>query len=135
MKPVIKFLLITVIFGIISFLLTPALWTKAMGVNPTQGQLPFFIALSVIESVVFGIGISFIVLSWPFLKRFNQLSRKLTFATYLAISWLLVSWWPHDNFHMQNGLYLQGLLYIDYVFHVTIIIASLIVAYFFYSLI
>ena len=52
-----------------------------------------------------------------------------TWAAYLAIGWLLVSWWPHDNMHIHNGNDLQGLLYIEYGFHVTLMIAGLVLAY------
>ncbi len=48
---------------------------------------------------------------------------------YLAIGWLLVSWWPHDNLHIHVGNDMQGLLYIEYGFHVTLMICGLIVAY------
>ena len=43
---------------------------------------------------------------------------------YLSIGWFLVSWWSHDNLHIHNGDDLQGLLYIEYGFHVTLIIAA-----------
>jgi hypothetical protein len=46
---------------------------------------------------------------------------------YLGIGWLMVSWWPHDN--------LQGLLFIEYGFHFTLMIAALVLAYCFLSLI
>jgi hypothetical protein len=48
---------------------------------------------------------------------------------YLAIGWFLVSWWPHDNMHIHNGNDLQGLLYIEYGFHVTLMAGGLILAY------
>ena len=40
-----------------------------------------------------------------------------------------VSWWPHDNMHIHNGNDLQGLLYIEYGFHVTLMAAGLVLAY------
>lgn len=54
---------------------------------------------------------------------------------YLAIGWLIVSWWPHDNLHIHNGEDIQGLLYIEYGFHVTLMISALVLAYCFLSLI
>lgn len=54
---------------------------------------------------------------------------------YLAIGWLMVSWWPHDNMHIHNGEDMQGLLYIEYGFHVTLMISALVMAYCFLSLI
>jgi len=54
---------------------------------------------------------------------------------YLSIGWLMVSWWPHLNLHRHNeGGNLQGLLYIDYGFHVPLMIAALILAYSFISI-
>ena len=52
---------------------------------------------------------------------------------YLCIGWLLVSWWPHDNLHIHTGS-LQGLLYIEYGFHMTLILSGLVLAYSFLSL-
>jgi hypothetical protein len=56
-------------------------------------------------------------------------SRLIAWAMYLSIGWLLVSWWPHGHLHQVMGENLQGLLYIEYGFHVTAIIAGLVLAY------
>ena len=63
-------------------------------------------------------------------KNASLQSKNMATAAYFSLSWLLISWWPHDNFHIHNGLYALGLLYIDYGFHVTLMIASLIVTYY-----
>ena len=55
-------------------------------------------------------------------------------AAHLSIAWLLSNWWPHDSLHIHNGLNLGGLLGIEYGFHITLMIAGLIVAYFFLTL-
>ena len=128
MKTWTKVLLITIIFGLISFFLSRVLWTPNKDIMPTSGQLPFFIVLSILNSIVFGLGISFIIFGWSSVK--NLLGNSaLSLLSYLSLAWLLVSWWPHDNFHMQVGLDLQGLLYIEYGFHVTLILSSLIITY------
>ena len=36
---------------------------------------------------------------------------------------------PHDNMHIHNGTDMQGLLYIEYGFHVTLMVAGLVLAY------
>jgi hypothetical protein len=54
---------------------------------------------------------------------------------YLSIGWLMVSWWPHGNPHISNGNNLQGLVFIEYGFHFTLMIADLVLAYCFLSLI
>ena len=61
------------------------------------------------------------------LKRAMGGSSWRTWAAFLAIGWFLISWWPHDNIH--NGDNLHGLLYIEYGFHVTLMLSALILAY------
>jgi hypothetical protein len=41
----------------------------------------------------------------------------------------MVSWWPHDYLHIHNGNDLQGLLYIEYGFHLTLMLAGIVLAY------
>lgn len=53
---------------------------------------------------------------------------------YLAIGYLMVSWWPHLNMHASTGSDLQGLLYIDFIFHLPLEIVGVVLAYCFFSL-
>jgi hypothetical protein len=53
---------------------------------------------------------------------------------YLSIGYLMVSWWPHLNLHTHNGMNLQGLLFIDYFFHLPLEIAGVALALCFISL-
>jgi hypothetical protein len=125
----VKVLLITLIIGIPAFLLGRVLWHTSPDLVPTAAQLPFFIALSVLEALLFGLGVAFLIYGWPMVRQAQSRGRAL--AMYLALGWFLVSWWPHDNFHAQNGLNPLGLLFIEYSFHVTLIIAALVLAYLF----
>jgi hypothetical protein len=81
------------------------------------------------EALTFGLGVSFSLFGFPAISRAMGGSTVRTWATFLAIGWLLVSWWPHDNMHIHNGSDLQGLLYIEYAFHVTLMASGLILAY------
>ena len=54
---------------------------------------------------------------------------------YLSIGYLIVSWWPHLNLHAHNGSNLQGLLYIDYFFHLPLEIAGVVLALSFIALV
>jgi hypothetical protein len=47
---------------------------------------------------------------------------------------LMVSWWPHINMHTHNGTDLQGLILIDYLFHLPSMVAAVVLAYCFFSL-
>jgi hypothetical protein len=132
----VKVLLVTVLIAAPAMVLGPVIWPPAAGgPQPSGGQLPFFILLALMESVLFGLGISFLLFGLPVVRRVSPDSKARAWAMYLSIGWLMVSWWPHDNLHMSNGNDLQGLLYIEYGFHFTLMIAALVLAYCFLSLI
>jgi hypothetical protein len=134
-KPWVKVLLVTVLIAAPAMLLGPVIWPPAEGgPAPTGGQLPFFIILALTESVLLGLGISFLLFGFPVVRRVSPDSKLRAWAMYLCIGWLMVSWWPHDNLHIHNGDNLQGLLYIEYGFHMTLMISGIVLAYCFLSL-
>lgn len=135
MKPWVKVFLVTAIFAVPAMMLGQVIWPPdPMGPEPTAGQLPFYIALSVFEAVTFGLGISFLLFGFAPLRRALGGPGLKAWATYLSIGWFLISWWPHDNLHIHIGMDMQALLYIEYGFHVTLMIAGLIVAYSFLTM-
>ena len=133
MKTWINATIITLLIGIPAFFLGPIIWTPHPNVKPTPTQIPFFMFLSFVESLLLGAGIAFIFFAWPKLKEAQQQSKNMNISAFVALSWLLVSWWPHDNWHIHNGLDLEGLLLIDYIFHLSLIIASLVLVHYFMS--
>jgi hypothetical protein len=86
--------------------------------------LPFFLFLSVAEALSFGMGIAFLIYGWPMMSRLANGSTRMTWAMFVSIAWLLLNWWAHDNLHTHNGLNVVGLLFIEYGFHLTLIIAG-----------
>lgn len=120
---------ITVLLAVVTFISGPMIWQAVPEEVPTAMQLPFLILLSIIESLVFGYGVA---ISYVYASRVaaitDPIKRVHVRRVFIATIWLLVSWWPHDNFHRWNGYSLQGLIYIEYAFHVTLIVAGLIVA-------
>ena len=135
MKTWVKVTVVTVIVGVAAMALDPILWPIAEGgAQPTAGQLFFFIVLEAIQSLAFGLGVSFLVFGLPTVRRVSPNSQLMAWAMYLSIGWLLVSWWPHSHLHQVVGENLQGLLYIEYGFHVTVIIVAIDLAYGFLSL-
>jgi len=126
----VKVALVTALFAVPAMALGQVIWPPAPGSpEPTAGQLPFFLFLAVFEALTFGLGISFLLFGFVPLRRALGGSSWRTWAAYLAIGWLLVSWWPHDNMHIHNGSDMQGLLYIEYGFHLTLMAAGLVLAY------
>lgn len=120
---------ITTLLAVGAFILGPVLWPSAIGEEPTATQLPFLIVISIIEALAFGYGIA---LAYIYIPRVRAVAlseqRARAMRALIAIVWLLASWWPHDNFHRWNGESLQGLIYIEYAFHVTLILAGIVVA-------
>ena len=128
-----KLVLVTLLFTIPALFLGRVLWPPAPELpTPSAMQLPLFALLYIIEGFLFGIGMTFIIFGWPLVKNFTEhssvKSNKLSKLVFFSISWLLVSWWPHDNMHIHNGYSINGVLFIDYFFHLTVIIATLIIS-------
>lgn len=135
MKTWVKVLIVTLFFGVPAFLLGPAIWPiSADFPAPAPEQVPYFILLSVFDSLFFGMGIAFILFGWAFVRRMANGSKLLGWSLYVSIAFLLVSWWPHLNLHNATGFDLQGLLYIDYGFHIPLMVSGAIVAYGFLNL-
>lgn len=137
----IKWLVVTLVLAVIAFLASPngplgGFWRPSADFpQPTDAQLPLFILLNVAEALAFGFGISFLIFGYPLMQTNLPASKGLTLATHLSIAWLLFSWWPHDSLHVANGLNLNGLLIIEYVFHVTLMVTGAILVYFFLALV
>lgn len=124
-----KIIIVTLIFAVPAFFLGKIIWPlDPNGPIPTSSQLPLLIILNLFESVSFGLGASFIIFGYPLVKKAVGSHKNLTLWSYIAISWLLINWWPHDNWHASNGMNLSGLIIIEYTFHVTLIISGIILA-------
>ena len=71
----------------------------------------------------------------PLARSISAGSKLRAWAMYLSIGWLLISWWPHVNLHGHIGDNIRHLLYVEYGFHVPSMLAGLVLAYCFLSLI
>jgi hypothetical protein len=130
-----KVSLVTAAVAIPAFLLGPVLFPpSAEGPAPTAGQLPFFLFLATGDALLLGLGVSFLLFGFPVMRKVSPDSKLRAWTMYLSIGYLMVSWWPHLNMHAHNGSNLQGLLYIDYFFHLPLEIAGVALALCFISL-
>lgn len=128
--------LVPIAVGVIGTVAAMALgrviWPDPAGAPTPSGDLmPFFIIISAAEAVAFGGGLAFIIVGLPLLRRLAQ-PKGLAAAAYVAIIFMLLSWWPHDNLHrVLSHADFMGLIRIEYAFHLTSIIAAAIVGLFF----
>ena len=92
MKLWMKVTLITVVFAIPAFLTGRLIWPPAPGSGvPSLALLPFFLGLSVLEGLSFGLGIAFLIYGWPVMSTLANGSKRMTWAMFLMVTWLLVS--------------------------------------------
>jgi hypothetical protein len=118
----------TLVLGIAAFLLGRVIWQDVPGAaGPPTPLLPVFVLVSALEALLFGAGVAFVI----FGRRWLDVDRsKLATASFIAIAWTLVSWWPHDNFHRVTHDW-YSLAAIEIGFHVTLIAAIAVIAAYF----
>lgn len=131
-----KAIVVILLVAFPAFLAEPAgplggFWAPYPSVTPTPTQGLLFMVLGLLEALLLGGAVAFLAYGYPLLRSVGRVSPALMRATHLSIAWLLAQWWAHDSFHIHNGSDLGGLLVIDYVFHLPIMAASLVVLDFF----
>ncbi|MGH3990606.1 MAG: hypothetical protein ACRDTZ_25305 [Pseudonocardiaceae bacterium] len=126
-----KAIVVTVAVAIPAFLLVGVFFPPPSGPGPSSGQLPFFVVLSALDSLLLGVGVAFVAFGWNMARRVAPASRARWLAIYVALAWLMVSWYPHIGLHTSN---FSGILVIDYVFHLPLFIAPLLLIWGFLGL-
>jgi hypothetical protein len=141
MKPPTKAVIITLVFAMVGFLTEPhgplgGFWAPSPDMPPATGiQTPLFMVLGIAEALAFGLGISFLLFGYSTMRDTAPVSASMARAAHLSIFWLLANWWAHDSLHVHNGMNLNGLLAIEYGFHVTLILAGVTLARFFVAVV
>jgi len=82
--------------------------------------------LGVLDALMLGLGISFLIFGFPLVRSVGGASRGLALAAHLSLSWLLIQWWPHGSMHIAAEDNLGRVLMIDYIFHVPMVAATLV---------
>lgn len=122
------------VVGLIAYFLTGAFWPGST--DTSLVPLPWaalFHVLYVVEAAAFGLGVGYLFLGYPWLASHGR-GVGLTVVTHLSLAWLLLSWWPQDNFYRlaaKTDYPRQAALV--YGFNITLIIAGLIVVLFVFS--
>lgn len=101
---------------------------------PPPTLFPFYAFLALFEAISFGLGISFLIYGWKYVQKVSQGQKRMAVLLYISIAWMLINWWPHDNLHQHIGMDLNRLIYLEYGFHLTLIIAGMILGYHFFKI-
>jgi hypothetical protein len=133
-------IILTIVLAVLAFIFSPNMplgrfWAPSASMPKPAGiQLYLFILINIFEVLAFGLGVSFLVFGWRLIRAISPASRALTVASFVSTAWLLVSWWPHDSLHIHIAeTNLGSLLAVEYGFHVTLMIAGVILGAFFLS--
>lgn len=96
--------------------------------DPEGAQVPFLAVLGAFEALAFGLAVSVVVFGLPVVRRAAASAPVPTWAAFGSAVWLLGNWWIHDALHLYNGDSLNGLIGIEYGFHVTSMATGLVLA-------
>jgi acyl-CoA synthetase (AMP-forming)/AMP-acid ligase II len=124
-------LVTTVFFAIIAVGWTHTLWRSSTDLTAVPGKWhPAFVVLYLFEDVSFGLGVAFLFLGRPMLRRLDR-PRGLTTAAHLSIVWLLAAWWPQDNsYRTTDPTDWPAQTALVYGFNITLMIAAALVVAF-----
>jgi hypothetical protein len=126
------------VFAIVGMLLNPQtpLGSAIFGAPPEEPAgaapppawaIPALIGVGLVQALAFGAGFAFLFFGRPYLARLGGPEGLATW-THLAVAWSLLSWVPHSAMHMTSGTDLGKLVFVEYLFHVTLIAGGALLA-------
>ncbi|MFJ6048468.1 AMP-binding protein [Streptomyces sp. NPDC092307] len=115
--------------GLVALILTNVLWPGSTDLTAVPQPWAFlFTLLYLFECVAFGVGLVFLFGGRARMLR-QRRGHSLTVAAHLAVSYLLLSWWPQDNLYRlaakQDWPRQAALVY---AFNIPLMIAGAVVA-------
>jgi hypothetical protein len=119
----------TLVIGAAAFLVGPILWPMSPSVPaPPSSLLPGYMAVSAIEALAFGFAASFAAFAWPAVRDVPLGAPWLNQVLFGSLVWLMGNWWIHDGLHMHVALDMNRLVFIELVFHMTLLACGLTLA-------
>ena len=117
-----KMVLCTLVVGLAAFISGPMIWPMSHEVPaPPALLLPAYIVIAAIEALAFGFAVAFALFGWPAVRDLRLGAPWLNRLLFVTLIWLMGNWWMHDSLHMHIGLDMSRLLYIEYLFHVSML--------------
>ncbi|MBT2480814.1 AMP-binding protein [Streptomyces sp. ISL-94] len=115
--------------GFVAFVLTNLFWPGSTDLSGVPQPWAFLLALlHLCECAAFGAGVVFLFGGRARMRRHRR-GPALTAAAHLAVAYLLLSWWPQDNFYRlaakQDWPRQAALVY---TFNIPLMIAGIVVA-------
>lgn len=136
MKTTFKAAIIVVLSATFGLLFSPfgpigsRVWPEPNNVVvPTAMQSNLLLGYTLLGGIAMGLALAFLVLGWGYTKRTFAGRPRLAALVHVSVVWILGNFWVHDNLHLVNGLNVDGIIAIDYTFHSTIMLATLVTMY------
>jgi hypothetical protein len=124
-----QFFILTIVIGVAAFFIGPHLWPAGHDVPmPPPTLLPGYIAISAIEALAFGFAVAFAVFGWSAIRDLRLGARWLNGMLFVTLIWFTGNWWVHDSLHMNVGLDMNRLIYIELAFHMTMLACGVVLA-------
>jgi hypothetical protein len=121
---------LTVGLAIPAFILSRVIWPDPPGAaTPPPGLLPLLMVPAIFEALSLGAGVAFLFVAGRALL--HRRAGRLAVAAYASAGWAMLSWWPHSNMHRANTT-LEGLVLIDWMFHLTLIFGAAVIGTYLY---
>ena len=117
------------IISLVAFWAARIIWPFPEGTDLVTKN--FFTIVTAIESAFLGFGLFFILRVFTKYKQQVWKWKLLDWLTFLSISWILISGYPHDNTHIAHETSIQGLISIEVIFHGTLAIAAIFITFYF----
>ncbi|MFI6026630.1 AMP-binding protein [Amycolatopsis magusensis] len=118
-------LALAVVAALASYLLTDLFWPGSRNTDRVpQPWAAFFHVLYAAESAAFGLGVAYLFRGYRWIASLGR-GRSLTVAAHLSLTWLLLAWWPQDNFYRlssQQDWPRQAVLV--FAFNITLMVAA-----------
>ncbi|MDI5980698.1 AMP-binding protein [Amycolatopsis magusensis] len=118
-------LALAVFAALASYLLTDLFWPGSRNTDRVpQPWAAFFHVLYAAESASFGLGVAYLFRGFRWIASLGR-GRSLTVAAHLSLAWLLLAWWPQDNFYRlssQQDWPRQAVLV--FAFNITLMVAG-----------
>lgn len=123
-------MLVTTVLGVVLAPATPtgsAVWggMPEGGPQPSGGQIALMMVYTAFAAAAMGFGIAFWAFAYPWTQRMFPV---MTLPAHIAIGFVPASFWIHDSLHMVNGENVNGLLALEYGFHLPTILSGVILA-------
>jgi AMP-binding enzyme C-terminal domain len=117
--------LATLPVAVLAFALTGVFWPHSIDLSGvSQPWAALFVGLYVCECLAFGLGVVFLFAG----RRLMRARGRSPGFVHLAVVWLLVAWWPQDNFYRlasKTDWPRQAILV--YAFNISLMIAAAVV--------